>query len=96
MMNIDGELAKLEPSVEAEESKFSEWISFMHLLRDLPALSDSRAGLIVCAKSHVMKRYLCFRDILESMGTETYIAVLGRHLLFSSATEREYRGSEKF
>jgi hypothetical protein len=38
-MNIDGELAKLKPSVEAEESKSSEWIALMQALRDLPVLN---------------------------------------------------------
>jgi hypothetical protein len=87
MMNIDGELAKLKPSVEAEKSKSSEWISFMQVPRGLPVLSDAAPGLVAFAQGHVMKYYLCFRHRLESMGTETYVAVLARHLLFQAPQE---------
>jgi hypothetical protein len=89
IMNINDELAMWKPSVKAEGSEPSEWMSLMQVLRDLPVLGNVGAGLV--AKSYWMKHYLCFRHILESMGTETYVAVLARHLLFSS-TEREYRG----
>jgi hypothetical protein len=95
MMNIDDELAMLKPSVKTEGSEPSEWMSFMQVLRDLPVLSNAGAGLVALAKSHGMKHYLCFEHILESMGTETYVAVLARHLLFSS-TEREYRGKKSY
>jgi hypothetical protein len=90
-MNINDELTKLKHSVKVEGSEPSEWMSFMQMLRELPVLSNAEAGRVAFTKGYGMKHYLCFRRILESMGTETDVAVLVRHLLFSS-TEREYRG----
>jgi hypothetical protein len=60
------------------------------VLQDLPILCDAVAGLVAFAKSHEMNHYLCFKHILESLGIQTYVAVLVRRLLLSS-TEREYQ-----
>jgi hypothetical protein len=47
-------------------------------------LNDAGAGLAELAKSHGVKHYLCFRHMLESLGTKIYAAVLVHSLLFST------------
>jgi hypothetical protein len=51
MMNINDELTKLKPSVEAEGSESFEWMLFMQVLQDLPILSDAGRAGCVCKES---------------------------------------------
>jgi hypothetical protein len=55
-----------------------------------PVLSDQGGGLKAYCKGHESSHFLCFRHLLESLGSHTYVAMLGRRLFFTSS-EREYR-----
>jgi hypothetical protein len=80
----------LEPSVEVEGRESIQRLSIRRVRQDLPILSDAGAGLVALTKSHGLRHNLCFRHILESLGTKTSAAILARRVLFSS-TEREYQ-----
>jgi hypothetical protein len=90
MMTIDNELVMLEPSIEAEGSEASEWMFLRQVPRTLLTLSYAETEMAAFAKNHGMRHSLCFRRMLENLGTKACIAGLARCLLFSS-TKREYQ-----
>jgi hypothetical protein len=51
-----------------------------------PLLSDSGTSLIAYGASHI-RHYLCFRHILERLGSRTYVAILARRLMFCANRE---------
>ena len=47
-----------------------------------PILTDEGAGLALFSKKLELKQFLCFRHILEKIGSGTYIAQIVKRLLF--------------
>jgi hypothetical protein len=58
-------------------------------LKNLPLLSDSGSALAAYALIYQPEHYECFRHFLESLGSKTVAALLGRRLLFT-LTERQF------
>jgi hypothetical protein len=68
MMDIDNELAKVAPQVEAEGSEPSEWISPRQVQLDPLILNDAETGLLSFVQIRGMRHLLCVRHILEPLG----------------------------
>jgi hypothetical protein len=55
-----------------------------------PVLSDQGRGLVAYCQGHESHHYFCYRHLLELLGSRTYVALLGRRLMFTGS-ESEYR-----
>jgi hypothetical protein len=51
-----------------------------------PLLSDKGAALIAYGEAH-RRHWFCFRHILESLGSRTYVAILAHRLMFSASKD---------
>jgi hypothetical protein len=60
---------------------------------ELPLLSDQGSALRAFAREFTARHYFCFRHLLESLGSNTFLALLARRLLFI-ASEEHYNNSK--
>jgi hypothetical protein len=52
-------------------------------LTNLPVLTDEGSALSAYARADHSPQYLCYRHLLESLGSGTFVALLARRLLFT-------------
>jgi hypothetical protein len=54
------------------------------VFRYLPLLSDEGSALASYARSRGQKQFFCYRDLIDSSGVGTFMALLARRLVFTS------------